>query len=36
LSKENIKYNWGFHYRKEEQSIRDNFKNHLKSAKIIR
>jgi glycosyltransferase involved in cell wall biosynthesis len=36
LSKENIKYNWGFHYRKDETSIRDNFKNHLKSAKIIR
>ena len=35
LSDENLKQNWGYHYKSEEENIRESFKNHLKQAKEI-
>ena len=35
LSEENIKQNWGHHYKKEEENIRISYKNHLKISKNI-
>ena len=35
LSDENLKQNWGYHYKSEEQNIRESYRNHLKIAKEI-
>ena len=35
LSAENLKNNWGFQYKEEEQKVRESYKNHLKIAKNI-
>lgn len=35
LSDENLKQNWGYHYREQENNIRESFKNHLKQSKEI-
>jgi len=35
LSEENLKQNWGYHYKEQENNIRESFRNHLKIAKEI-
>jgi hypothetical protein len=35
LSAENLKNNWGFQYKDEEEKVRESYKNHLKIAKNI-
>ena len=35
LSAENLKNNWGFQYKEEEEKVRESYKNHLKISKNI-